>query len=73
VLATLGCVWHHHAGATDANCSICHLNPQAIERPLVVDRAPALSLVGPYCDPREPNFVSGPAALRIPARAPPSA
>jgi len=72
-LATLGCVWHHHANSSDTNCSICHLNHQAMERPDATDRAPALSQLGPSPDPQAPEFISGPAILRIPARAPPSA
>ena len=73
VLTTVGCVWHHHASSADTNCSICHLNHQVIERPLAVDRTPALALLGAHPDPFEPEFVSGPAVSRIPARAPPSA
>lgn len=73
VLTTFGCVWHHHATSADTNCSICHLNHQAMERPIAVDRAPALALLGTHPDPLEPEFVSGPAVPRIPARAPPSA
>jgi hypothetical protein len=72
-LATLGCVWHHHANSSDTNCSICHLNHQVMERPVASDRAPELSPMGTRPDPREPDFVSGPAVRRIPARAPPSA
>jgi hypothetical protein len=72
-LATLGCVWHHHASSSETNCSICHLNHQAMERPVASDRAPELSPMGTRPDPQEPVFVFGPAVLRIPARAPPSA
>jgi len=73
VLATLGCVWHHHASSTDTNCSICHLNHQAMGHPLLSDRAPALAVVGTRRDPREPAFIYGPVVHRIPARAPPTA
>ena len=73
ILATLGCVWHHHATSTDTNCSICHLNHQAMGRLVISDRAPALALVGTRIDPREPAFVNGPVISRIPARAPPTA
>jgi len=72
-LATLGCVWHHHVSSTDANCSICHLNHQAMGHPLAQDGAPAMALVGTWLDPREPAFIYGPEASRIPARAPPAA
>ncbi|MGH9745251.1 MAG: hypothetical protein ACRD59_03975 [Candidatus Acidiferrales bacterium] len=73
VLATLGCVWHHHASSSDTNCSICHLNHQAMDHPQAADRAPSLCSLGARPDPCEPEFVSGPEILRIPARAPPSA
>ena len=72
MLATLGCVWHHHATSTDANCSICHLNHQAMGQMVVSDRAPALTLVGTRIDPREPAFIYGVVVPRIPARAPPA-
>ena len=38
---TLCNVLHHHAGSTDANCSICHLNHQAIDQPLPADSTTA--------------------------------
>ena len=73
MLATLGCVWHHHATSTDTNCSICHLNHQAMGHQVPSDRAPALALLGTRLDPREPAFISGPVISLIPARAPPAA
>jgi hypothetical protein len=73
VLATLGCVWHHHAASSETNCSICHLNHQALERPMDALRSPALALISATSDPQEPEFAPGPAILSIPARAPPSA
>jgi hypothetical protein len=73
MLATLGCVWHHHATSTDTNCSICHLNHQAMGHLVISDRAPALALLGPRLDPREPAFIYGLVVPRIPARAPPAA
>jgi len=73
MLATLGCVWHHHATSTDTNCSICHLNHQAMGQMVVSDRAPALTLLGARIDPREPAFIYGLVVPRIPARAPPAA
>jgi hypothetical protein len=73
MLATLGCVWHHHATSTDTNCSICHLNHQALGHLVISDRAPALALVGTRLDPLEPAFIYGLVVPRIPARAPPAA
>ena len=73
MLATLGCVWHHHVSSTDANCSVCHLDHQAMGHPLAQDRAPALAFVGTRVDPREPAFIYGPETSSIPARAPPAA
>ena len=73
VLATLGCVWHNHATSSGTNCSICHLNHQALEQPTDALRGPALALISVAPDPREASFIFGPEILRIPARAPPSA
>jgi len=73
MLATLGCVWHHHATSTDTNCSICHLNHQAMGHLVISDRAPELVLVGKRIDPREPAFINGLVVPCIPARAPPAA
>jgi hypothetical protein len=73
MLATLGCVWHHHATSTDTNCSICHLDHQAMGHLVISERAPALALVGTRIDPGEPALVYGPVISRIPARAPPAA
>jgi hypothetical protein len=64
---------HHHAGSTDANCSICHLNHQAIDQPLPADSTPALAHVGGQTDPQEPGFTPSPIKPRLPARAPPTA
>jgi hypothetical protein len=73
MLATLGCVWRHHATATDTNRSICHLNHQAMGQMVVSDRAPVLAVVGTRVDPGEPAFIYGLVVRRIPARAPPAA
>jgi hypothetical protein len=73
ILATLGCVWHHHATSTDTNCSICHLNHQAMGHLVISDRAPVLAVVGKRIDPREPAFIYSLVVPRIPARAPPTA
>jgi len=69
----LGGVFHHHASSTDTNCSICHITHQMMERPQVADGAPTLASVGPYLEPRRPDFAASPLTARLPARAPPSA
>jgi len=71
---TLVSVCHHHAGdSSEANCCICHLSHQPIDRPLAIDPAPAMALLSPA--PELPH--TGPASAlvtrRLPARAPPSA
>jgi hypothetical protein len=74
VATTLGGVWHHHANSSsEANCPICHLNHQPIERPLASNRTPTLASVGPGPEPRETDFAPSLIARRIPARAPPAA
>jgi len=73
VAMTLGSVWHHHAGSSDATCPICHLNHQPIERPLAIDRTPALALVGPTDQPQDTGLAPSPIVPRVPARAPPIA
>ena len=70
---TLFNVLHHHAGSTDANCSICHLNHQAIDQPLPADSTTALTQIGVYSAPQEPGFAPSPIKPRLPARAPPTA
>ena len=70
---TLGSIFHHHSSSTDTNCSICHFTHQAMERPNVAERGPALACVRPHFEPNEPDFVANPVAPRLPARAPPSA
>jgi hypothetical protein len=71
-VTTLGSVWHRHAGSSDANCSICHLNHQPMERPIASDRTPALAQLGFRPEPSEPAFTPTPFAPRLPARAPPA-
>jgi hypothetical protein len=71
-VTTLGSVWHHHATSSEANCSICHLNHQPMERPLASDRSPALAQFGFRPEPSEPAFTPAPLAPRLPARAPPA-
>jgi hypothetical protein len=70
---TLGAAAHSHAGASESNCSICHLNHQPFDQPLVADSAPSLAQVGVQTDiapPADPTFRPAP---RLPARAPPAA
>ena len=70
---TLGAVAHSHAGATESNCSICHLNHQPFDQPLVADSEPSLSQIGVQsyvAQPTDPPFRPAP---RLPARAPPAA
>jgi hypothetical protein len=70
---TLGTVVHSHAGTTESNCSICHLNHQPIDQTVVADNAPSFAPIGIQTDiapPPDPPFLPAP---RLPARAPPSA
>jgi hypothetical protein len=69
---TLCNVSHHHAGSSDANCSICHLSHQAIDQPLPVASTRILAQVGVQSDLQEPGFTPSPLKSRLPARAPPS-
>jgi hypothetical protein len=70
---TLVSVCHHHAtDSSEANCSICHLSHQPIDRPLVSDRLPALQPVGPNPEPFDYEFAPDPMDRRVPARAPPA-
>lgn len=73
VAMTLGSVWHHHAGSSDANCQICHLSHQPIERPLAVYRALTWAPVGPGPEPQDARVAPAPVVRRVPARAPPAA
>jgi len=69
---TLGSVWHHHANSSEANCSICHVNHQPMERPLASDRTLALAQLGSQPDPLEPAVEPSLLSPRLPARAPPT-
>jgi hypothetical protein len=73
VAMTLGSVWHHHDGSSDATCQICHLSHQPIERPLANDRAPVLALLGTAQEPQDTGLAPTPIVPRVPARAPPIA
>jgi hypothetical protein len=71
---TLVSVYHHHAAdSSEANCSICHLSHQPIDRPLAVDPQPTLALLAAAPEPRDTGLASAPVIHRLPARAPPSA
>jgi len=69
---TLCNVSHHHAGSSDANCSICHLSHQAIDQPLPSNSFTILVQTGVKADPAEQGFTPSPIKPRLPARAPPS-
>src|ERR1700678_635598 len=70
---TLCSVSHHHTGSSDAKCSICHLNNQAIDQPILNDGTATLAKTGVNSKPRESGFPQGPIQPRLPGRAPPSA
>ena len=72
LITTLGGVYHHHSNSSEANCSICHVNHQPMERPLAKDRTPALSQLGIRPEPSEPAFLPTLLSPRLPARAPPT-
>jgi hypothetical protein len=66
-------VWHHHDGATEAGCPICHLSHQPFDRPAAVNHAPTFALVAPPAEIRDAGPAPSPALRRVPARAPPVA
>jgi hypothetical protein len=66
-------IWHHHDGATEAGCPICHLSHQAIDRPAAVNQATTFARVAPAAEIRDAGLGSSPALRRVPARAPPTA
>lgn len=69
----LGGVWHHHSTSSCANCPICHLSHQPMERTLTGDRIPTLAPVETQALQFEPRFAPGPVIPRLDARAPPLA
>jgi hypothetical protein len=73
LVVTLGGMWHHHAGSFDANCPICHLSHQPIERPLAAHRAPTLALLEHTPEAQETGPAPTVVFRRLPARAPPPA
>jgi len=66
-------VWHHHDGAAESACPICHLSHQAIDTPAAANHAPTLALVAPTPEPGDAGLAPCPAVRRVPARAPPTA
>ncbi len=66
-------VWHHHDGAADTTCPICHLSHQPIDTPAAANHAPTFALVAPAAEPRAAGLAPSPAIRRVPARAPPTA
>ena len=70
---TIGSLWHHHAGSSEAACPICHLSHQSVEPPQTGDRTPALAVVEFYTEPHSVPFVAAQVDERVPARAPPIA
>jgi hypothetical protein len=66
-------VWHHHDGAAEAGCPICHLSHQPIDRPAAVNHASTFAMVAPACEIRGADPAPTPALRRVPARAPPTA
>src|ERR1700693_6118744 len=69
---TLGSVWHQHANSSEANCSICHVDHQPMERPLARDRTLALAQLGFQPAALEPVVEPRLLSPRLPARAPPA-
>jgi len=68
---TTGSVWHHHSGASESTCPICHLSHQPIDRPLATDQTPAFALIAPTPEPGAFGLAPNPEVRRLPARAPP--
>jgi hypothetical protein len=66
-------VWHHHDGATEAGCPICHLSHQPIDSVAAVNHAPTCALVAPAAGIHDAGLASSPALRRVPTRAPPAA
>ncbi|MGB9070004.1 MAG: hypothetical protein WCC21_15660 [Candidatus Acidiferrales bacterium] len=66
-------VWHHHDGATEAGCPICHLSHQPIDRPSAENHATTFAVVAPAVEIRDAGLAPSPALRRVPARAPPTA
>jgi hypothetical protein len=67
----LGAVWHHHSTSSCANCPICHLSHQPMERTLAGDRTPSLAPIEIQAQQYEPRFSPSPVIPCLAARAPP--
>ncbi len=72
-MAVTSVVWHHHDGAAESACPICHLSHQPIDTPTAAQHAPTFALVAPTPEPRDARMAPSPAPRREPARAPPTA
>jgi hypothetical protein len=66
-------VWHHHVGAAESGCPICHLSHQPIDTPTAANHAPTFALAAPTAEPSDAGLAPSPAIRRVPARAPPTA
>jgi hypothetical protein len=64
---------HHHSTSSCANCPICHLSHQPMERTLAADRTPTLAPIEIQAQQFEPRFTPSPVIPRLDARAPPLA
>jgi hypothetical protein len=72
VSVTLGSVWHHHTGSSEATCQICHLNHQPLVQWPDADRTPSLAQAGRTPDLPDSRFAPHIIVPRVPARAPPA-
>jgi hypothetical protein len=66
-------LWHHHDGATESGCPICHLSHQPLDRPGALNHAPTFAAVAPAAEIRDAGPAPSPALRGVPARAPPTA
>jgi hypothetical protein len=66
-------VWHHHLGAAESGCPICHLSHQPMDTPMAANQAPTFALLAPAPEPLDAGLAPRPAIRRVPARAPPTA
>jgi len=70
--STLGSIWHHHTGASDANCSFCQVSHQPIEPAHASGGETVLVLVGLRVEAPPPLFLPAPDTRQLSARAPPA-
>ncbi len=73
VTVLAGGIWHNHQGNSEANCSVCHLSHQPMERPLTVNRTPCFGEVEGELAVKEPRASIAPAIRLTSPRAPPTA